>query len=77
VDLRLDLLLFINLLQLLSDFSVDCVCQIGVRVQVETETGTGIWIETKTGIVVVVRVWYIAEIVAVIIFDVAGIMKIV
>jgi hypothetical protein len=71
VDLRLDLLLFVDVHLLLCDVSVDCVC----------ETGTGVWVETETGIVVGVRVgvWdrCNAKIVAVIIFDVTRIKKIV
>jgi hypothetical protein len=81
VDLRLDLILLVDVLLLLGDISVDCVCQTNVGIRVETKTGTGVWIETKTGIVVGDRigVWVRcnAKIVAVIIFDITWIMKIV
>jgi hypothetical protein len=77
----LDLFFLVDVLLLLGSLSVDCVCQTSVGVWVETEIVTWVRIETETGIVVCVRirVWVrcIPKIVAVIIFDVTGIMKIV
>jgi hypothetical protein len=64
VDEGLDLLLFVHVLLLLGDLLVDCVGQ----------TGAGVWIVCWGGIRKAVR--YNARIVAVIIFDVTGIMKI-
>jgi hypothetical protein len=56
VDLRLDLLFFVDVLLLLGDISVDCVCQTGVGVRIESESGTGVRIETESGIIVCVRI---------------------
>jgi hypothetical protein len=81
VDEGLDLLLFIEVLLLLDDLSIDCICQTSVGVRVQTESVTWVLVETETGIVVCVKIgiWVrcIAKIVAVIIFDFTGIMKIV